>query len=174
MENTVCLTELYTFSIFSNSSIRPDIGPQFFFLEGCEHRERGFSAQLAKMAQIKIFLASGTFFSSFWKTLQSLSIPLANFFKINIFYSPCQFFKITYFPTIQLLFDKKLRRPIKTITDGASKTLLECQNFSWALPRGLWESVMKFSWPSLHFPDNGRAPNPVKRLFSLMKSHNNS
>ena len=79
MHYTVCPTELYTFSIFNNSSIRPDIDPKFFSLEGCEHREWGFALQLAFLTQIKISFAHGTFFSSFEKALQNSLFPMPIF-----------------------------------------------------------------------------------------------
>ena len=44
-----------------------------------------YSVKVAEMTGIKNFLAYGTFFGSFWKTLQSLSIPFANFyFKLQL------------------------------------------------------------------------------------------
>ena len=93
---TVCLTELYTFSIFNNSSIRPDIDPKFFSLEGCEHREWGFAVQLALLTQIKFFFAHGTFFSGFVQNPPIFPIPYANFSK-SIFSIPyANFSKSTF------------------------------------------------------------------------------
>ena len=90
---TVCLTELQPTFGFNNSTHRPGINPQSFSQPPCEHREWFFSVKRWKSGGVKIFLAYTTFSSSFDKPLLILSIPGANFFKIILFYSWCQFFQ---------------------------------------------------------------------------------
>ena len=52
---TVCLTELDTLLKINNSYIRPDIDPQFFFLEGCDYCHMFYSVKAAERAEIKFF-----------------------------------------------------------------------------------------------------------------------
>ena len=97
---TVCPTELDTTFKINNSYSRPDIDPQFSFLEGCKYCDWLYLVKVAEMSQIKFFLAYGTFFGRFLKNTPKPIYSPCQFFKIVIFYSPCQFCKIKYFFTI--------------------------------------------------------------------------
>ena len=85
--HTVCPTELAPTFGFNNSTPRPGIITQFFFLEPCEHGHWFFTLKMAEIGRIEFFFSICNFFFRFSKNPVILSIPDAHFFKIYIFYS---------------------------------------------------------------------------------------
>ena len=131
-----------------------------------------YSVKVAEMTGIKNFLAYGTFFGSFWKTLQSLSIPFANFSKIKLSIPFANFWR----SSTSLLCNWNLRSPIKTITEKASETLSKFEKKSGHCWKACEKAWRKFHGPATIFLSM-RLPQSLQRgffqVFSLLTTGEN-